>query len=361
MKKVLLYIDSRNRGGAQRVLVELANAICKKGKYEIVFVCDIESQSNAYELDKSIKEVILEREIHGNPITRQYYRLKQLKKVCNLEKPDLILSFLILQNIKSLIVGRMLDIPVVISIRNDPTMGISWLLRILMRIFFPWASGWVFQTRDAKEYFEKWVNGPSEIILNPISREVIEYVNGNEKKNQIVSVGRLEKQKNFELLIKAFAKAFVEEKNIRLVIYGEGSQRPILERIIDQLGLADRVELPGIKKDILSKIDGSIMFVMSSDYEGIPNALMEAMGIGLPVISTDCPCGGPRMLIENGVNGVLVPVCDEDSLIKEMKRLIQNEKLRSDMGQKGRSIKQICEIEKISNQWEEFINQVIKK
>lgn len=364
MKKILFYIDHRNRGGAQRVMVELANYFSAHYKYKIIFATQISSTEQAYKLNPDIKEVVLENKNVKNFVRKQMYRIRALSDLCGREKPDIVISFLIITNIIALIAGKRNRIPVLISVRNDPAHDHSGILHYLMRYFYPGAAGWVFQTEGAKEYFKSWIKGESDTILNPVSMEVLKEIEHGritgENQNNIVAVGRLDKQKRHDLLINAYYKAYGRNSDTKLVIYGEGEERANLEQRIRELGIEEKVVLAGITEHVVEKIRSAKMFVLSSDYEGMPNALLEAMAAGLPVISTDCPCGGPAMLIEDGKNGFLIPTGDGAMLCKKMTELSEEEETAYRMGREAVKIREKCDIDRISRQWEEIIQKCIR-
>ena len=144
------------------------------------------------------------------------------------------------------------------------------------------------------------------------------------------------------------------------MIYGEGDKRGELEKLVEELGLKDRISLPGNIRNIADEMEKNSLFVLSSDFEGMPNALMEAMALGLPCVSTDCPCGGPRYLIKNGENGVLVPVGDADALAEAMKKMLHDEDLRIRIGNNARTIQTRLSPEKIYGQWESYIKSIVE-
>lgn len=223
------------------------------------------------------------------------------------------------------------------------------------------SDGFVFQTKEAKMYFSKSIQKRSAVIPNPVFVDE-KYIKKNYsgKINYIVSVGRLEKQKNYKMLIDAFAEIVSDIDNCRLTIYGEGSIRGELERYINEKGLIDKVLLPGRINNIHEKLMESDLFVLSSDYEGMSNALMEAMAIGLPCISTDCPIGGSAELIENHKNGLLVPVGDKDKLKEAIRHLVSNNNLASEMGENAKFIRKSNSLQQISDMWEGYLLDVVE-
>lgn len=181
------------------------------------------------------------------------------------------------------------------------------------------------------------------------------------RKNTIVSVGRLEEQKNQLMLIRAFSKITKEFSTYNLKIYGEGTLKDQLQREIDKLNLNEKVELCGVSNNIKEDIKDVSLFIMTSNYEGMPNALMEAMALGLPVISTDCPCGGPKFLIENETNGILIPVGDENTLVIKIKMLLSNKEFAMKIGKNARKIGKSLSPNIINKKWNDLIREVYKK
>ena len=205
-----------------------------------------------------------------------------------------------------------------------------------MKILYPLADGFVFQTKEAQEYFDKKIQKKSVIIPNPINEEFICEPYNGEREKKIVTVGRLEEQKNHKMLIKAFSKLPEGLSEYKLIIYGEGSLRPELEKQIKELNLLGRVFLPGQVDDVKNRIYKAGLFVLSSNYEGMPNALMEAMALGVPCASTDCPCGGPRFLIKNEYNGLLYNVNNELELKLAINKIIGDEELSKKISKNAR-------------------------
>ena len=175
------------------------------------------------------------------------------------------------------------------------------------------------------------------------------------ERKEIVTVGRLEPQKNQKLLINAFSELAKKFPDYTLVIYGEGSLRKKLEKYIESKGLKDRVFLPGAKNNIQEYIKDASLFVLSSDYEGIPNALIEAMAIGLPCVSTDCSPGGARELITNGENGVIVECRNSNELATAMARLLTDRESAKRMGTNAKKIYTRVDKNLVCNRWLDLI------
>jgi len=223
----------------------------------------------------------------------------------------------------------------------------------LRKIAYKRPNGFVFQTPDAQKYFNKKIQNRSRIILNPLTEKLPEPYVG-ERDNRVVAVGRLEPQKNYRFLLDAFAEFIKIHPEYILEIYGDGEQN--IQAVIEEKQLQDKVILKGFSKTVLEDIKSAGMYVMSSKYEGLPNALMEAMALGLPCISTDCPCGGPRLLIRDKENGLLVPLNNVESLVTAMQYVAENKENASQMAEKATKLKEIANLEAITNQWMEYID-----
>ena len=175
------------------------------------------------------------------------------------------------------------------------------------------------------------------------------------KRKNIVSVGRLHEQKNQELLIRAFAK-ISDKVEDNLIIYGQGELREKIEKLIVELKMETRVKLGGIIENVPDAIIGSNLFVLSSNYEGSPNALLEAIALGIPAISTDCPCGGPKEIIEDGENGFLVPVGDVDAMAEKMLYVLKLSQEEINLiSKKAKTSAERYRPERVFQQWKNFL------
>ena len=253
--------------------------------------------------------------------------------------------------------------PVIISVRNDPVKEYAGTFRqTMMRGFYPKASSYVFQTRMARDYFKfsTHIMENSTVIPNPIARDFLNLAPAEKRNREIVAVGRLEKQKNPMLLLHAFEKVRKKHPEYQLVFYGEGSLRKELEQAIRTRGLAQAVQLRGNTSDVKGAIREAALFVLASDYEGMPNALMEAMALGLPCISTDCPCGGSAFLIRDGENGWLVPVGEEEALARQMCKVLENPEKAREAGCAAQEITKQLNPDVIYRTWDEMLQLYFK-
>ena len=286
-------------------------------------------------------------------------RFRTLRNIWKEYKPDVILAFLGKNNLMAIGTAMLLPSKVVVSVRGEPSMEYPGkILPWIAKFAFGFADGIIFQTKYAKEFFPKKVQKKAKLLCNPLNLAFIQPKYEGLRENSIVSVGRLDENKNHALLIRSFAKIAEEFKETKLTIYGEGNQREYLEKLIKQLGMEERIFLPGYITDVAKKIYNSKCFVLSSNTEGMPNSIIEAMALGVPVISTDCPCGGAAMLIQDGVNGFLVPVKDETAMADAMRKILENQELAGKMSDEAYISTQKYHPDTVNKEWEDYLEQI---
>lgn len=351
--KIAFAIPGMGFGGAERVVSLLANEFAEKG-HEVSILSISGNTESAYPLNDKVRLI---------PITDQRSTLRtwcEFRRVCKTMQFDAVLAFLTGIGVAAATFLMGSKIPVIISERCDPSakdMALSLKLKVMERFSRYFTAGYVFQSDGARAYFPKSIQKKSCVILNPLNTESFPVRDAEHIENKIVSVGRLHPQKNQKMLIDAFAASQAKE-NHTLHIYGEGVLRTELQKQIDSLGLSEKVFLEGNSKEVLEKIKNAKIFAFTSDYEGLPNALMEAMALGIPCISTDCSPGGARMLIQNGENGVLVPCGDTVQFTKEMDLLYNDEAKLKAFGERAYKITKETDVQVIAKKWLEFIDQV---
>lgn len=343
-----------NLGGAQRVCYNLTNWIINNTDATVhLIICSGRAVKDEYDLNRISYSIV-----SGGLFTKIVGIRRVLKQI----KPDVLVTMGT--------PGALFDVPAyvglgikhVISERNDPAhFGGRTITRIISRLLMRKADGYVFQTKDAQAFYGGDMAKRSVIIANPLfigdDAPAIQFAEKREK--TIVTTGRLNKQKNHPLLISAFKRIVEEFPDYKLIIYGEGPERQNDEMLIQKLGLQERVLLPGTISDVPEKIYKSSLYILPSDFEGMPNALMEAMALGLPCISTDCPCGGPKELIKNDINGILVPVGDEDALANAMRKILSDEKFAAEIGKNAMNIREELSMDKICKKWYEYFKNII--
>lgn len=342
--KILFTIANMVGGGSERVLANLANDFVNKGHEATILMTA--GNEIAYELDDRVR-ILSIGERTGGSIIERIKRIFAMRKAFRADKKQVIVSFGTETNMFALLAGIGLGNKIVISERNDPNQcGFAWIRDMIYIL----ADNHVFQTEDAKNCFSKKIQARSVIIPNPLKEDLPSAFDG-ERKKEIVAVGRLTAQKNHHLLLKAFAMFSAKQKDYTLSVFGQGELENELKKLAIELGIAETVNFKGFASDVPEQIRESAMYVLSSDYEGISNSLAEAMAIGLPVISTDCPIGGSKMCIRHGENGLLVPVRDEEALADAMLYLAEHEDKAREMGRKACEIRKNLSQERISEMW----------
>lgn len=352
-KKIIFYIDYMDNGGAQRVMSVLANYLDNQG-YKVILVNDFKPIAYEYPISSNIKRLFLRENNAGNPIIKNIQRIKNLRRFTKKYSPDVVLSFLGRPNKRMLIATIGVHCKKIVSVRNDPNKeyGKSYLKKILANCLFCLADGCVFQTEDASRYFWKRIRKKSKIIFNPVDDKFYKMPNTKSRKS-IITVGRLEPQKNHKLLIDAYEQCLKGNIEDDLFIYGDGKLRKELEDYVEEKGIGSHVHFEGVVANIEEKLNEARLFILSSDYEGMPNSLMEAMASGVAVISTNCPCGGPKTLIQNENQGILVPCNNKDAMTRAMEKVLNGKYL--DMGKNARERAEDFKTDKIVKIWEEYL------
>ncbi|HIB54790.1 MAG TPA: glycosyltransferase family 4 protein [Nitrospirales bacterium] len=355
-------------GGAQRVMSIMANYWATKGWSITLLTMDDGSESPFYDLHPAVKHHALD--IAGessNPIEgliNNLNRLQVLRRAIKESDVEVVISFIDQTNVLTLLSTWGMYLPVVIAERIDPThyhIGTGW--NLLRKWVNPRASYVVTQTEAALSYFSERVRKKAWVIPNPVvlqwkpQKRAISFIN-NKRKKSVLSVGRLSEQKGFDLLLRAFAMVSPRHTSWSLIVWGEGSSRACLEKLRDDLGLYGRVYFPGKTKHPFEKMRQADLFVLSSRYEGFPNVLLEAMACGLPVISADCP-SGPREIIRDDVNGILVPPENVEGLAYAMDRLMSDETERRRLSLRAVEVRERFGLETIMEQWEQLIGCAI--
>lgn len=350
--KICFITASMVGGGAERVIANLSNEMCSRG-HEVTILLTSEMIVE-YDLDPRINVMLVSNKTNGSMKGRMD-RIKALRRFFVTHKDIYYISLLTDTNIFVLLASVFTGIRLTLSERNDPN---RYHAKALRNIVYLLAKKIVFQTYDAKACYSNRLQKNSIVIPNPLSNNLEEPYNGKRRK-QIVAVGRLEQQKNYGLLLEAFGRLVQEYPEYQLVIYGKGNSKEELIRKAQEKQIEKNVFFKGFSANIWQEEKDSAMYVLSSDYEGMPNSLLEAMAVGMSVISTNCPIGGPAMVIENGVNGLLVPVGDKEALYNAMLSFVRDEAYAEKLGEEALKIKEKLAIGVICDQWLDYIKDKI--
>ena len=349
MKRYIFFIGTLRNGGAERVVSILASKMAEQGmNTEILMYYD---KSVFYEVSPKVKLTVVERETGTKSKGKNLRWLRKYFK----ENAKVVISFLAPFNMMAIAANTGSGTPIIVADRNDPTKVPSKLVVRKTRDFlYRFADGIVVQTQKNKAYFSKAVQKKSIVIYNPV--DLKEYA-GNalcvEKEKKIVTAGRLMPQKNQKMMIRAFTEVLKKHPDYTLVIYGDGPSETELKKLVEQLGIAKNVLFPGNVKDLHERIKSAEIFALSSDYEGMPNALIEAMCLGLPSISTKV--SGATDLILDHENGLLTELGDQEAFEKAMLEFIENKELAEKLAKNAAKLNDELEVGKIMQQWMKFI------
>ena len=347
--KILFVISSLSSGGAERVMSILANQFIKS--HEVIIVTMAKTDS-FYSLHKNIKHIKLNLLKNSKNILQSVmnnlYRIKAFVEIFKKENPDVIISFMTHTNILAIIASKIAKKKIIISERIAYDFYNSKILNFIRRLIYPLSDFIVVQTYADKKNYDYLRN--VDIIYNPLNLKT----NNIKKENIILAVGRLDKQKGFDNLIKAYSKL---ETDWKLFIAGDGQEKKNLENLIKKLNLRDNIFLIGNQQNIFEWYNRASIFILSSQKEGFPNVLIEAMSMGCSVVSFDCPYG-PGEIIENKINGILVENQNIDKLALSIQELIDNKDLREKLSKEAIKVREKYSIEKIANKWEKIMKRL---
>lgn len=355
--KIGFYINVIGGGGAERVVANLANQFSEDNN-EVVIITSIRHERE-YTLNECVKRYNLEENEINNRIKKNLSRIFKLRKIVKKEKLDILVSFMAEPNYRAILATRGLKTKCLISVRNDPNREYAGRVgKFLGQHLLPLADACVFQTSEAQAWFPAKLQKKSTIIPNAVKEDFFN-IKRERIPGLIVTCGRLTSQKNHKLLISAFCQVATDYPEATLEIYGEGELRQQLQTLIDSTQYRERITLMGSTNNVPAVLSKADIFVLSSDYEGMPNALMEAMVAGVACISTDCPCGGSRMIINQNKNGILVPISNVKSMADAIELMLKNTNLKYKF--EHQCIKQSQQFSplKTFEMWKDYINQMM--
>jgi glycosyltransferase involved in cell wall biosynthesis/putative flippase GtrA len=404
-KHIAMYIGSLSKGGAEHVMCNLAEYFFLEG-YKVTIVTtyyedDEYELSNAFwkrSIDSSIDNKYLPKEvINSKDMPREIFlldddncpgirrvfsglmpserkgrlynflaRTKKLENIWADIKPDLILSFIGKNNIMAIRTAKKFGIPVVVSVRANPPMEYyTKTLKTVANKLFPKASGVILQTSGAAEFFDEKVREKCHVLPNSVSEEFIlrDVVPFENRAKTIVSVGRLDDNKNQKILIRAFGRLMDKYPDYKLMIIGDGDCRVEYEQEAENTSNPGRIEFTGNISNVADRISDAKIYALTSKEEGLPNALIEAMALGLVAISTDCPCGGPADIISDGDNGILIPMGTnkemEESLVSALDRVMSDEPLAKRLSENALSVREKYSPARINALWKDYFEKVM--
>lgn len=357
---IVFVTQSIGFGGAAKMLTFVANELSNRGHRVSIINLSITATGVSQPVNEEITIYDVDSNRHGLKKLKCVNDIVEIAKKVN---ADVLIGFTIFPNAFVSLAAMRLGIPSIISERGDP-----YKLDIENKVIrlFLWlvnrSRGGVFQTEGAKEFYGKGLQKRGVVIPNPvILKEDMIPADYESCEKSIAYVARFEvKQKRQDVMLRAFALVHEKFPEYRLDFYGDGPDEPAMKKLTEELGLTNCVVFHGLSRTVHKELARSELFVLSSDYEGIPNALIEAMSVGLPCVSTDCSPGGARMLITHEENGLLVKCGDPEALAEGICRFLSDRDLAIRCAKNAVSVKERFLPEKIVNAWEDYCVDIAK-
>lgn len=361
-KKVIFVTGSLCDGGAERVMSILASGCAELGANVTLVV--LREKKRIYRVSDKVNIIQIKSEKGKN---KEISRIKQLHNILKNSEADTVIPFIPPVTLYTMIANIGVGKKIIISERADPTTSIlsrniKWKDKIaifLMRKvgLFNIANWVVFQTPDAQAWYSKKLQRKSSIIPNPLDTDLLPQRYCGERKKWVVAAGRFSEEKNFPLLIDAFATFKTKHPEYRLTIYGEGRLRSKYEEQINRLGLEGDVSLPGFSSNLTDEIKNASIYVSTSNHEGISNSMLEALGMGIPTIVTDCPVGGSRMFVHTDKNGILIPMNDKNALVASMNKIVEDYDYAQMISINATEVREELSAQKICKTWLDLIKE----
>ncbi len=357
-----LVISSLSSGGAERVLTSMANYWAGVGHEVTLLTLASPSQQPFYPLDPGVKLKQLGLVTQSsNPLAAAAANIRRvfhLRKAIKNTRPDTVISFMDTTNVLTLLACRPLDVPVIASERIDPAQYCPGRIWAMLRCWtYSQAATIVIQTKGVKDRLPPRQQKLAQVIPNPVQiPDAVQPPIVETSRPLLLAVGRLTKQKGFDILLKAFALIADKHPDWTLAVFGDGQERAALTTQRNNLGLNTRVLLPGTTPDMFAQYRAADAFVLCSRFEGFPNVLLEAMACGLPCVAFDCP-SGPGEIVEHGKNGLLAEPNNVDALAKNIDTLMSNNKQRSMLGQEAKKVLDHYALPSVMARWNSLLGR----
>lgn len=363
--RIVFLVSSLGTGGAERVATTLCSAWAARGDSVTLVPTFSGGGEPFYALHEKIELIYLAQKVVGAKGGGKNYlgRLHALRQIIRERNPDVVVSFLPNVNVAALAATAFSGVPCIVCERSDPSIQpIGWLWRAVCRVVYRFANLVTVQTQAVATSIHHVYGGLKRVAVvpNPLPVDLMHWqARGSRTERKILlSLGRLVVEKQVGLVIESFAQLAPLFPDWDLHIYGEGPVRDALQGRIDALGLRDRVQLQGRASEPWRVMADADVFVMASRYEGFPNALLEAMGVGLPCVTTDCP-SGPREITRDGKDALLVGAADGEGLLAALTRLMGDADLRIALGEQARtSVADRYALNSVLSTWDSLFAQV---
>lgn len=368
----MFVLHSLSSGGAERVTATLANHWADKG-WTVTVVTVAGAERDFYALDARIQRIALnmaaESRHVGEAVWHNLRRIRALSRVLKRERPDVAVSMMATANVTLAVAGRFTDTRTVGSERiHPPTLPLGRIWEQLRQRAYPLLHGMVAQTDSSAAWLRE--HAPAKrirVIPNPVNYPLEvqaplvvpnDVVDRSAEARILLAVGRLEVQKGFDRLLAGFASIARQYPDWSLVILGQGSLYEALQRQAEELGIWDRVALPGAVGNVGEWFEAADLYVLTSRFEGFPNTLVEALAYGVPSVAVDCETG-PREIVRHEVDGLLIPQDDPDALVVALDRLMGEADLRVRFSERTVEVRERFAVERIAGQWEQLFEECL--
>lgn len=362
MRNIIFLTSCLSFGGAEKMLSFVAESFAKR--HHNVIIINLNRIRTNSDYVRIVPGVVIETIPKPlNNTFKIFYYIKNILRIAKAKNADCIIGFTMMPNFYASVVGKLLNIPSIISERGNPYQTITDSLKdkIVMH-FINRANGGVFQTEGAKAFYSKGLQERGKVIPNPIFvPEELPKISWNERNKTVVYVGRLDNNpKRLDILLKSFALFYSIHPEYRLRLFGKGADEQLIRQWCDELEIRENVDFMGLTTQPMKEIVKDGIFIITSDSEGISNSLLEAMAVGLPCVSTDHEPGGARLLIADHVNGLLAPAGDVNALAKALEEFADNDALAQKCGNNAKDVVNRFAPLKIIDMWENYLETVCR-
>jgi len=361
-KTIVFVVNNLGYGGAQKMASFVAEACINL--FDRVFLISLTSKETSILVNDKIAIKKLDYEDGKDilkKITSRIRTIRRLRKELFAIKPTMICVF----GADALMLTKLAILrykaKIISSERYSP-YSYKWLWKIITKLLYASCDGMIFQTQKAMDFYSKNIGRKSVVIPNPYIKNTkeIKIFEGKRKKTVTAAAASFEYRKGLDILISAFSIVKKTHPDYKLIIYGQGMLLNEYMKQVKELNIEDSVVFPGITKDVSKAVYDSSVFVLPSRSEGMPNVLIEVLGVGVPTVSCDCPPGGPAFLTDNGRRGLLVKINDVTGMAKSICRILEDDSLSRELSKSGNEIIDLLSPSKVSALWIAFISQILE-
>ncbi len=359
MANILFVTNSISFGGAAKILCFVAESLHKRNHN--VCIVNLKATKNVTTYERNVNVGIAVYTVESKGRSGQ---IAEIKKIAKEFSANVIIGFTGFPSFYASLVGKALRIPSIMSERGDPNRTNTTSIKsAIVNFIVNRCSGGVFQTDGARTFYGRGLQKRGTVIPNPIFIEgEVPERKGETREKTVVSVARLDNfQKRYDVMLDAFRLFSQKHPEYILKLYGKGNDEEIIRTWVKERGLDERVQFMGLTTQPMADIYRDGMFLITSDFEGISNSLLEAMAVGLPCVSTDHTPGGARLLITDHENGLLAPIGNAEALASAMCEFADDPQLAEKCGRNARDVANRFEPQKIIDMWEEYIKKIIAK